>query len=191
MASDRRMISVRSRKRLRFRFSGEQLQLADIDRHHRDIEMSVRLYFSFENAHLDPRFTGYTPQEVERDMISVLDENERNAAMNILAALEAAFRMDFIQRGQGRKRDELSRTLRLVYEAKGERVSLEDDILTSWKHVRPDLRSVVSELIGAFKYRHWLAHGRYWTPKLGRKYDYQEVHTLTDSIFVAFPFEGG
>ena len=122
-------------------------------------------------------------------MVEILDENERNSSMNILAALEAAFRIDFIQRSQARKRDGLSRVLRRLYTKEGARVSLEDDILPRWKQEYPELRSIVSELIGAFKYRHWLAHGRYWTPRLGRRYDYQEVYALADSIFEVFPFE--
>lgn len=190
MVRDKRAIFVRSRKRLRFSFSGEHLELTSIGRYHRDIEVAVRLYFSLENARLNTRFSGYTPEEVEVEMDEVLEENERNSAMNILAALEAAFRIDFIQRGQARKRDGLSRILRPLYMEKGARVSLEDDILRGWKQVYPDLRSTVSDLIGAFRYRHWLAHGRYWTPRLGRRYDYQEIYALADSIFDVFPFEG-
>lgn len=190
MVRDRRTISVRARKRLRFSFSGDHLALADIDRHHRDVEVAVRLYFSRNNARLNTRFSGFTAEEVEAEMGEVLDENERNSTMNILAALEAAFRIDFIQRSQVRKRDELSRTLRRLYMEEGARASLEDGILRGWKQENPDLRSIVSDLIAAFKYRHWLAHGRYWTPKLGRRYDYQEVYALADLIFNAFPFEG-
>ena len=190
MASDRGATSVRSRKRLRFSFSGEHLRLDEIGRHHNDIEVSVRRYFSPENVKLEVRFAGYTPDEVKHELASILDENGRNMSMNVLAALEAAFRIDFIQRGQGRWRDELSRDFRGVYREKGERVSLEDDILPRWRRTYPDLQPAVSKLIGAFKYRHWLAHGRYWTPKLGRKYDYQEIHTLAESIFDIFPFEG-
>ena len=190
MVKDRRTISVRSRKRLRFSFSGEHLALADIDQHHRDIEVAVRRYFSLENARLDARFSGYALEEVEREMGEILDENERNSSMNILAALEAAFRVGFIQRSQRRKRDGLSIIFRRLYMEKRSRASLEDDILPGWKQERSDLRSVVSDLIGAFRYRHWLAHGRYWTPRLGRRYDYREVYALADSIFGAFPFEG-
>ena len=129
MARDRGATSVRSRKRLRFSFSGEHLELDEIGRHHNDIDVSVRRYFSPENVKLEVRFAGYTPDEVKHELASILDENGRNMSMNVLAALEAALRIDFIQRGQGRWRDELSRDFRGVSREKGERVSLEDDIL--------------------------------------------------------------
>ena len=138
---------------------------------------------------MDVRFSGYTPEEVEQEMAEVLAENERSSTMNILAAVEAAFRIDFIQRGQRRQRDGLSRYFRQLYMSKGTRASLEDEILQGWKEELPVLKPIVSDLTGTFRYRHWLAHGRYWTPKLGRRYDYQDVYALAESIFDTFPFE--
>ena len=123
-------------------------------------------------------------------MLSTLDENERNSSLNILAALEAAFRVDFIQRCQGRKRDALSGVFRDVYQKKGLRVSLEDDIFSSWRQIHPELKPYVSSLTSALKYRHWLAHGRYWTRKWGKEYDYQEIYSLAQSTFDTFPFKG-
>ena len=79
-------------------FSGEHLQLAQIAQYYSDIEASVRNYFSFDNLRLSERFIGYTPQEVEQEMVFVLEEHVRSTSMSILAALEAAFRMDFLQR---------------------------------------------------------------------------------------------
>jgi len=34
------------------------------------------------------------------------------------------------------------------------------------------------ELKLAFKFRHWIAHGRYWKPKIGKKYDFNEIFKL-------------
>ena len=72
----------------------------------------------------------------------------------------------------------------------GNRASLEDEILEAWRDHADGARQVVSELRGAFKYRHWLAHGRYWVPKLGRKFDYHGIHLLAQTVFDSFPFEG-
>ena len=58
----------------------------------------MRRYISPENVKLEVRFAGYTPDEVKHELASILDENGRNMSMNVLAALEAAFRIDFIQR---------------------------------------------------------------------------------------------
>lgn len=70
----------------RITFSGEHLQLAQINRYYSDVEASVRTYFSVRNARLTERFVGYTPQELEREMASVLEEHARSTSMSILAA---------------------------------------------------------------------------------------------------------
>ncbi len=88
------------------------------------------------------------------------------------------------------KKDILSRTFKEIFDLKGNEASLEQDIFNSWKHPSDVPNYIVSELIGAFKYRHWLAHGRYWEPKLGSKYDYHSIYTLGQLIVSSFPLEG-
>ena len=172
----------------RVTFSGEHLSLVEIAQYYNDIEASLRSYFSFNNSHLDDRFVGYTPLEMEHEMHSVLEEHALSTSMSILAALEATFRMDFLQRCYKRRRDPLSRSFRELHRQKGQHVSLKD-IFLEWKSHSNVPRSIISDLEQAFKYRHWLAHGRYWTLKIGREYDYDDIHTLAESIYNSFPFE--
>lgn len=172
----------------RVSFSGEHLAMPAISQHHSDIEASVKDYFSLQNPRSEPRFSGHTPDEIREQLASILEENERTTCLTILACLEAAFRLDYLQRCYRRLRDPLSREFRALYSVKDSRVSLERDIFSSWKRNSDVTASTISELTGAFKYRHWLAHGRYWTPRLGKKYDYQGVYWLAESVFDSFPF---
>ena len=175
----------------RVSFSGEHLPLVEIAQYYSDIEASVRNYFSFNNLYLENRFVGYTPLDIELEMTSVLVEHGRSTSMSILAALEAAFRMDFLHRCYKRQKDPLSRSFRTLYQKyqnKGQHVPL-GDIFLQWKSHSTVRRSIVSDLEQAFKYRHWLAHGRYWTLKIGREYDYDDIYTLAESIYNSFPFE--
>ena len=172
----------------RVTFSGEHLPLVEIAQYYSDIEASVRDYFSFDNLQSGGRFAGYTPLEIELEMTPVLAEHARSTSMSILAALEAAFRMDFLQRCYKRQKDSLSRSFRTLYQNKGQHVLL-GDIFLQWKSHSTVPRSIISDLEQAFKYRHWLAHGRYWTLKIGREYDYDDIYTLAESIYNSFPFE--
>ena len=172
----------------RVTFSGEHLPLVQIAQYYSDIEASVRNYFSFDNLHLDDRFIGYTPLEIELEMYSVLAEHARSTSMSILAALEATFRMDFLQRCYKRRKDTLSRSFRELHRQRGQYVPLKD-IFSQWQSYPNVSRSIISDLERAFKYRHWLAHGRYWTPKIGREYDYDHIYALAESIYNSFPFE--
>ncbi len=172
----------------RVTFSGEHLPLVQIAQYYSDIEASVRNHFSFDNRHSDDRFIGYTPLEIELEMYSVLAEHARNTSMSILAALEATFRMDFLQRCYKRRRDALSRSFRELHGQRGQYVPLKD-IFGLWQLHSDVSRSIISDLARAFNYRHWLAHGRYWTPKIGREYDYDDIYALAESIYNSFPFE--
>ena len=172
----------------RVTFSGEHLPLVQIAQYYSDIEASVKNYFSFENLQIGERFVGYTQLEIELEMTSVLAEHARSTSMSILAALEAAFRMDFLQRCYKRRKDRLSRSFQGLHRQMGQYVPLKD-IFSQWQQHSNVPRSIVSDLARAFNYRHWLAHGRYWTPKIGQEYDYDDIYALAESIYNSFPFE--
>ncbi len=70
---------------------------------------------------------------------------------------------------------------------KAQRASLEDEILEHWKACYGTYTQLISDLKGAFKYRHWLAHGRYWEPKMGQSYDYFTVLTIAQNIYTHLP----
>jgi hypothetical protein len=177
-------------KHKRVSFSDQNLLLDKIDQYYRSIEASTHLYFSLSNPNADKLFAGMTEVEIEYELDIVSKENEHLIALNLLASVEAAFRVDYLQRCYKRKKDPLSKAFRIIYDTKGNHASLEDDIFTAWKEKSSSANSIVSDLKGAFKYRHWLAHGRYWEPKLGRKYDYFSVFTLAQQVLNSFPFEG-
>lgn len=177
-------------KHKRVSFSEQNLVLDEIDQYYRNIEASTRFYFSLSNPDADEIFAGMTKMEIECELDVISKENEHLVALNLLASEEAAFRVDYLQRCYKRKKDSLSLALRTIHDTKGNHASLEDDIFTAWKENTSSPNSIVSDLKGAFKYRHWLAHGRYWEPKLGRKYDYFSVFTLAQQVFNSFPFEG-
>ena len=108
--------------------------------------------------------------------------------MTLLASIEASFRVDYQQRHYFKKKDPLSRAFRALHREKQQNVSLLDDILETWKEhsdIRPRL---VGDIRSAFRYRDWLAHGRYWVPKLGRQYDFDSIYDLARSVEQAFPF---
>ena len=108
--------------------------------------------------------------------------------MDVFGALEAAFRIDFLLRCYGREKDDISRAFRVLYDDKRERVSLESDILAAWRKDLTVRQGLIEKLTDAFKYRHWLAHGRYWSPRF-KKLDYGEVYSLAKATLAALPFK--
>lgn len=174
-------------KKLSISFSDENLSLYQIHQHYSQIDRSIGLYFDNPTSHGE--FTGMTLDELKDKREEISLENDRLMVMNLLAALEAAFRIDYLQRVSFKKKDDLSKRFREMFKKKAQRASLEDDILDEWKRCYPSLIPALGDLKSAFKYRHWLAHGRYWVPKLGRNFDYFAVYALAQSVFEDFPFE--
>jgi len=119
-----------------------------------------------------------------------VEEADLTSSLTVLAAVEAAFRIDYLKRCYGKKKDPVSRALRGIYKKKQEKASLEDEIFEAWISNSSGTRTLIGELRGAFRFRHWLAHGRYWTAKLGRRYDFDDVFTLADQTLQSFPFYG-
>ena len=162
--------------------------LEQIATHHALLEDAVRLYYSPSNPRFTILFEFDTPEEVRSKRDSTLHETGAASAMTLLASIEASFRVDYQQRHYFKKKDPLSRAFRALHREKQQNVSLLDDILETWKEhsdIRPRL---VGDIRSAFRYRHWLAHGRYWVPKLGRQYDFDSIYGLARTVEQAFPF---
>jgi hypothetical protein len=172
----------------RVAFSGLHLGLSEIAQHHQDLEASLKLYFAAASPTFTARFSGYTVTEVGDELGVRLDETALASSLALLATLEAAFRIDYLQRCYRRGKDRLSRAFRAIYKAKRHWASLEQDIFECWAGNSSVPPHIIGELRGAFRFRHWLAHGRYWMPKLGRRYDFDDVYALTELTLRSFPF---
>jgi hypothetical protein len=164
------------------------LALDELAAYHQDIVASLHLYFSPSAPTFMERFAGRPLHEVNGELALRLDESDVRSTFVALTSLEAYFRIDFDIRCRERKKDALSVHFRAVKKARKEKVRLDEDILEGWKTHGAISATLISQLRGAFKFRHWLAHGRYWTPKHGRKYDFGYIHLVAESIISGFPF---
>jgi len=155
--------------------SHKELSLEQIAINHADLEEGLFRIFSEETPALLTRHIGKTlTQELE----NALTELEHLSSLSILSTLEAIIRIDYIDRVKNRYRDPLSTAMREIYKRMENSVRLEDDLLRLWKENTSAPKTLIGDISSAYKYRHWLAHGRYWTPKLGRRYDYITIYEI-------------
>ena len=162
--------------------------LHQIAAHHAILEDAVRLFYSPANPRYAELFAFDTPDEVRDKRDATLHETRAASAMTLLASIEASFRVDYLQRNYAKKKDALSREFRDLYREKQQRVSLSDDILQAWRDHSDVTPELVGDIRSAFRYRDWLAHGRYWIAKLGRQYDFETIYDLGRTVELAFPF---
>lgn len=172
------------------KFSERNLNFSSIIDHHVDTQNALKSYYAISdnNGMLPSRFLGYTKSELLSEYRHRIQELENTTTFTMLSSIEASFRIDYLKRVYGKSKDPVSREFRSTHKEKGNKASLEKDILTIWKNHYSEHQALISELIGAFKFRHWLAHGRYWEPKLGRKYDYAYTYDLSSQVYLSLPF---
>jgi hypothetical protein len=173
----------------RVNFSKQQPEIQSLAGYYNDVESSLKLYFSPDAQSYPVRFVGYSHAEVRKELQERLTELELASALTVLSAIEAAFRVDYLQRCYRKQKDDVSRAFRELHKRKGSRVSLEDEILEIWKNRAAGTSAVVAGLRAAFRFRHWLAHGRYWEPKC-QKYDYFTVYSLAEMALSRFDLLG-
>jgi len=173
----------------RVSFSGLNLELSEVAQHHSDTENALKAYYGIESQRefLPAKFISYSVEEVSIEFHTRIDELERTSSLTLLSSFEAKLRIDYLKRCYQKGKDDLSKDFRTIYKQKFHRASLEEDILETWKQHYPENKLLISELLGALKYRHWLAHGRYWKPKLGRKYDYYYIYYLIEQTYQKLP----
>lgn len=137
----------------------------------------------------DPRLFGMDMAELDAHFESLLDEADKQACLFLIASAEAAMRVDFLERVYEKRKDRVSRAFRDIYKSRCEhnktRVRLDEDILDTWASEIAKASTAVETFKGALKYRHWLAHGRYWVPKLGRRYDPIGIVQIVMDVFGA------
>lgn len=103
-----------------------------------------------------------------RDMFeNYLDELDRMIMLDLFTALEGRVRADFDDRVRRRKKDALSQHY-CALEKSGKflngRVPLET-LAEAWKQHLSICKNHIGNIRGAWYYRNWLAHGRWWVFK--------------------------
>ena len=166
----------------RVSFSNEELSLEDIAIHYMDVQAGLFELFAGNSQTLIDRHVGLKLDEVRDRSLAELG---LTSSLSILSSIEAAIRLDYLRRVYGRWRDPLSKAMKELHKEKQNYARLEDELIQLWREHTSISKELFGALIGAFKFRHWLAHGRYWTPKFGRRYDYETIYEIAQEFIDA------
>jgi hypothetical protein len=126
------------------------------------------------------KFIAFTLEELDTYFINSVDELEHLVCFNLIAATEARLRVDFINRVRRKDKSTVGRTFRELHKKRKNKISLEEHIIETWKSETDE--TMFSDFLGILNYRHWMAHGRYWKPKLGRTYPVNTAYRISESI---------
>lgn len=154
-----------------------------------DTEQALILYeneiVNSLNTSPDNTFFGLSVPEVRKRFLSDRSELEKTTVLSLITATEADFRVDYLSRVQARKKDNISKVFRQLFREKRQFAALDKDILRVWRNSDRELESVTNTFIEALKYRHWLAHGRYWLNKVNKSYTPENVYLICENLLNA------
>jgi len=146
--------------------------------HHAMAQEAIDLFFS----NLNPDYFDLPLAEVERQRILALKTQEVRDMMALLAFLEACFKLDYVNRKQLKLKDGLSKTLIKLFNRKRNKARLMEDIIKSWQQQGLLSHQEYDRINNAFKLRHWIAHGQYWSPDRIRSHDFLEVAEFIEGL---------
>ena len=144
------------------------------------------------------RFLLMTEREVDDYFIRQRSNLDRLASLDLVAAGEAAIRLDYVRRVRGRHKDPLSRAYRDFH--KKLRGRAKDRPPFDGDNRKPGVLQVLRgftddadrRLVGEYRecliVRHWVAHGRYWDePPVLSSLPVFEVRRCVEALLNALP----
>ena len=175
----------------RVSFSGQEVSLSYVWQWYQETEKAINHYKILvinsltSGARMPDTFLSMTKDEILEHFTGQQEELEKLVSFDFVASAEASLRLDYLTRVYNKKKDSISRNFRELYQKKGLEAKLNEDILEIWVSSQPACKSAVGDFRGVLRLRHWLAHGRYWTPKLGRNYSPERVFDISKNLFDA------
>lgn len=127
--------------------------------------------------------------EVERKRATAARNQELRDMMALLAYLEACFRLDYSCRKRLNLKDSLSKSLIKLFNRKHNRASLMEDIVKTWQRQGLLSHHEYDRINTAFKLRHWIAHGQYWSPVRIKSHDFLEVAEFVEGLINSRSFK--
>lgn len=159
--------------------SNEELPLEELYLYKIDAEQGLNKLFAEPENKESLLFL--TPGEVQELLSKRIKELELQASLTLFTSVEAMFQIDFHNRVEKRAKDKLSRAFRELKQKRSNRISFENDILSLWEVVYPQTSRYFQPIRLVLKYRHWLAHGRYWllqSPTM----NFEELYNLAETL---------
>lgn len=141
--------------------SGVHLSFDDVINQKDMVDKALIIMYSDNNVNFESLFVGKSRREVEIEKEKLMKESDKTHSLLLLTSVEAIIRLDAEERYRKRGKDALSKKIKEIYRAR-KNIKLEDHLIAARIEVEPELKRFYDELKVAFKYRHWLAHGRYW-----------------------------
>jgi hypothetical protein len=135
----------------------------------------------------DPeRYRGASRGDLQSRFASDRKHLQHAAMLHLLTTAEALLRLSFRDLRERKTKPAIFREFRRIGRARGAKIRLEEDILSTWAAVYPVTAKSVREFKSALRLRDWLAHGWWWNPKLDRQiYLVEDVFDISTAMLLS------
>ncbi len=95
-------------------FSSASQTFEEISDYYKVTAEALRKYYNFATIGnpIPSRFVALSQEELEKELNERLNELDKNVSLNLLSAIEASLRIDYLNRVYRREKNNLSRTFR-------------------------------------------------------------------------------
>jgi hypothetical protein len=146
-------------------------------------EVDRRLPELFEADEVPERYRDESLDELRQRFAAARKHLQYAAMLHLLTTAEALLRLAFESLSNRKTKPAIFRQFRRIGRERGEKIRLEEDILDVWVQVYPETARSIRDFKGVVRLRDWLAHGRYWNPKLARPvYDVADVFDIASEM---------
>jgi len=135
------------------------------------------------NSPFSEKFYDFSVEEINNYFDQTEDELIHLVCFSLISATEAKIRIDYNIKATEKHKTDIAINLREIYKMKQSGARLKEDIIEAWKSTLQDKKRIFEDFNMLLSYRHWLAHGRYWTRKYGRKYNVEGTYDIVESIY--------
>jgi len=132
------------------------------------------------------KFVGYTQDELVQYFTTSQVALEDLVCFDLISATEGVLKTDYFTRVYNKDKSSLGRKYRELHKVSLDKPRLELDIIESCKALLVAHRRAFSDYQGILHFRHWLAHGMFWTlAKRGRRYDPDHAYEIAEAVVEA------
>lgn len=178
----------------KFQFASHNRSLEEIKSYYDKVLDSLERQYSRDtNVEYDIIFANRSEEDVAAELDKLKEELSMEGAFELLAYLEKDFRTDCHIRCTRKYKDELSKAFKKVYKSVGKiqyKIGFLDVIVAGWKEVflepdphNQDVLDMFSQINDFFKFRNWMAHGRYWEYPYNRgKHNFDAIWIMVNEV---------
>jgi hypothetical protein len=161
--------------------SGKHRAFDEVSKIFEERKYALKNFFVPQNEY----FTGLSEMEINERLNNHLMEAEYDACLTLLAAIEAAFRIDCEYCCRKRPKNQRAKAVRKMVQTFEGRPFDRIPLNKLFEQLLVDQsvkKNIVNHLTQFFQFRNWLAHGRYWTFKSGVQPDFGDIYELAQAI---------